>query len=147
MHSTAGKKLSFSFEGFLLIEIPQKRTFSLPVKTCEENVPEHSESLLLRPGGQERKTLATRAKVYASRVFCAVKKHFSLKEGLVPFARTAERTFPPPIPTNPRRIGQCASIRPSRFDLGLALITPSPKKRRPSHLHEGEKVMNPFLRS
>lgn len=110
----------------------------------EENVPERNESFLLRPGGRGRNFSCLCECPRLPRYSCS-QKSFSLGKGVVPSARTAERTPTLSNLRGSRRLKYCASIWPSLLNLGLALRTSPHTKRHESNFYEGCKVMTPVL--
>lgn len=100
-------------------------------------------SLVFYERADKNGNLATFAKARTQRVFCAVKTHPTLGEGVSPPARAAKRSSSSFAVRDSRRLEKRASSRSSRLNLNLAFRTPPLKKRGSSHPHEGHRTMTP----
>lgn len=130
------------FEFFLLTEVSQLTTSSLPVK-----IPYLRLSLFFHNTAEMKEALAARVKACAQRVVRAFKTHFSLRKRVVSPARAAEKRPPPSARKDSRRLGKCASTRASPLDLQSFLTAPPHKKETPQIPHDGYKAMSSILGS
>lgn len=116
MHSTACEKHALSFIDFLLTEILQTNTSSLPVKkNCLNTM-----SRFFYNSADKKKVLAACSKAQAQRVVRAAKKHSGLGEGVFLPAQAAERSLSSFTPKDLCRLEKRSSIEPTRPSSGLA---------------------------
>lgn len=121
---------------FLLSEILQTKSFSLPLKKV--HLTTMSPFLCNTP--KKQKNVPACARAGAQCVVCVAEKRFSLGEWVVPSPRVAKRAPSFSTPTDFGWLRKRTSIRRSRFDPGLALKTLSHRKRCASRSHKVYKM-------
>lgn len=143
VHGITCEKRPLRSNAFLLTEISQTKTFSLPVKEVYLNL----KSLFSYDPSNRKRGLSACARARAQRAICAVKRQLSLGKGMISPARSARKSPPPSASRNCRQLGKRAGIQSTRLDSVLALSTPPRKRSRPSDPHESSKVTIFVLRS
>lgn len=124
MNSTACETPLLSSDAFLHTKTLQMRTCSLLANKTYLN----TVRLFSYDRAKKKETLLARVKARGQRVARAVKQHFSVKDEPFP-ARAANRRSLLFTLGDSRRLGTCASIQHTLFNLGLALRTSLHKKR------------------
>lgn len=136
-------KHPLSFDTFLLTETLEMKIPLPPVKKMYLT----EMSVVSYDRAAKKETSATLAESATPSVVSAVRKHFSLGEGMVSPAWAAERSLLPSISTDSRRLRKRFSIQLIRLGIRLALRAPRHKREHLSHPHYGYKVMTSVLGS
>lgn len=143
VQSLARRKYLLSLGNFPLIETSQTKVFSLPVRKT------YLSTMRLSSYDPTDKTgaLAAGAQGRAQRIIRALKKQFSLGEGVVPSAWAAEKSLRPSTLRDFHRLEKRAGARDIQFEFKPALRMLRTKKDAPASFMKPTKVMTSVLGS